>query len=316
MMFPIQHSLYLMQMPTAERHPNVISIRFSHSAAALPVPPPTDFAAVFALCPNRAERAFLVGAIWKSNLCSFSRCLLLLRAGPVRWERANLTWITPSAYENVNKMWPSAMTVDKREWRCAAVTSEWERVCRSGISACQVCTQAFRCVRKRGMAGQRGGCWRGWMDDGEHLFHAPFAAAGLFIRPSRCCHFACLTRSATSPADGSLYEHSAFTLRLHLDTMHGHLLKRCSAWEPPWCIERAFNNPLSGHPAVSAVACLTETSDLFQETSAGRQKQKKEKNKCGNVVSCCSRPLQMVPLCRQVPSSPPIACCFLQQTAS
>lgn len=86
---------------------------------------------------------------------------------------------------------------------------------------------------------------------------------------------------ATSPTDGWLCEHSAFTLRLHPGAMRRHLLKRCPL---PRCgrlrasaaHKTRLRQPPSGRPAVSAAACLTETSDLFRETSAGRQKKKKK----------------------------------------
>lgn len=64
----------------------------------------------------------------------------------------------------------------------------------------------------------------------------------------------------------------------------------------------AFVNT-SGRPASSAIL-------FFMETSAVFQKQVQKKNKCRNVASCCSCPVQMVPLCRRVPSSPPSPAAF------
>lgn len=56
----------------------------------------------------------------------------------------------------------------------------------------------------------------------------------------------------------------------------------------------AFVNT-SGRPAPSAIVFFIETSGVFQKQV--------QKNKCRNVASRCSGPLQMLPLGRRLPSS-------------
>lgn len=57
-------------------------------------------------------------------------------------------------------------------------------ICLSSVNTSEcVCVCMWGdCVKRRVLGGQPGGApcrWRGWMDECEHLFHAPFTATGL-----------------------------------------------------------------------------------------------------------------------------------------
>lgn len=57
-------------------------------------------------------------------------------------------------------------------------------ICLSSVntSKCVCVCMWGDCVKRRVLGGQPGGApcrWRGWMDECEHLFHAPFTATGL-----------------------------------------------------------------------------------------------------------------------------------------
>lgn len=93
---------------------------------------------------------------------------------------------------------------------------------------------------------------------------------------------------------------SCLWLRLCVRTSRGHL-RKCSSRCVYVCARAsavhkcAFVNTI-GHPTSSTIVFFIETSGVFQKQV--------QKNKCRNVLSCCSCTLQMVPLCRRVPSSP------------
>ncbi len=162
------------------------------------------------------------------------------------------------------------------------------------------CVCVGECV-KRQVGQQPGGPLAadedGWMNV-NISFTLLSQRLGWFICLRCRCHFACLMCTATTPTDGSFWAPLLSWLCLWLS--HGHLRKCYSR-----CVYRdmrasavnkcAFVN-MSGRPASSTIVFFIETSGVFQKQV--------QKNKCRNVVSRCSCPLQMVPLCGRVPSSP------------
>ncbi len=189
-------------------------------------------------------------------------------------------------------------------WRWAVsarVSPVWVGVCVGECVRCQV-------------GGQPGGPQPadedGWMNV-NISFTLLSQRLGWFICLRRRCHFTCLMCGPTTPTDGSFrapllsittclcvcaYVCVCGWVGLSPGPLRNVPLAVCtSAWEPPPWENCAFVNA-SGHPASSAIVFFIETSGVFQKQVL--------KNKCRNVVSCCSCPLQMVSLGRRVPSSP------------
>lgn len=144
-----------------------------------------------------------------------------------------------------------------------------------------------------GTAGWPAPRWRGWMDECEHLFHAPFTATGLIHLSAMPLSFR-LSDVHTN--------HSHWWIILIPSTAMSVVISEnvplavCTgAWEPPPRINVHLSTWVDVQPRLQLYSSLRQV--VFFKNKCG-------KNKCRNVLSCCSCPLQMVLLCRRVPSSP------------
>lgn len=145
-------------------------------------------------------------------------------------------------------MWPAQVTVCARE---------------GSLLILQI-RKAHAGVRLGGQPGGPLAAWRGWMDAGERLFHAPFTAAGLFICLCRCCHQACLMRATNAPHWWIVPGHpTTLSVRTSVD-----ISQKCpSRWEPP---QRTNVHLSTRATAVVDSRVLRWGKGCFSESSAGK----------------------------------------------
>jgi len=146
---------------------------------------------------------------------------------------------------------------------------------------CECVSKCVRCL-VGGRAWWPIGCWRGWMDECEHLFHTPFTATGLTHLSEMPLSF-CLSDVhfygfhwwiVTSPSSPPL----------HPSVWRGHILKCFSCGVRGHIRASAANKcasvNMSGRPAFSAfVLYIVENGDLKKQV---------QKSKCRDMVSCSS----------------------------
>lgn len=205
---------------------------------------------------------------------------------------------------------PCKMHAHVTEWAPPHHVSE-SLTCKNMI----VCVCAGERVRHQVGGGGTAGvaCWRGWMNV-NISFTLLSQRLGWFICLRCLCHFACLTRTPTTPTDGSFGAPPPARLWMHLCAAHGHRWNRSSRWargSAQACAEHkcAFINT-SGHPPfLSTIVFFIEIKQVVFF-----------KNKCVKT-SMEIRSHAALAHYKWFLSAggyllAPVTCCFLPQTAS
>lgn len=217
----------------------------------------------------------------KSNLFSFFLCLLWLCSGPVRWEQANLTEITPSAYENVNKTWLTPLPPSRcaeRNVECVDVTATQsagmgDRVCGWMCQSSGGETEGWRVAAAAAAAD-------GWMNVNISLT-LPSQRLGWFICLRCLCHSACLMCTPTTPTDGALSAPACLRLSLRGVAWPSlEMLLPLCVWVPEslrWALMCICQHEWTSSFFFNCV--LHRDKWCFSKTSAEKQVQK-----CGSML--------------------------------